>query len=233
MNLTKTNLLAILLTMSLGAMLLVLDVVVRYSYSKETAIEAAVGFAILLAVSGFLWRYRRHALRVLNEAALQPTLLLGTGLGLLWMMEISINNFIAPPLPARDIIDNLFWAVIALAILLFAGIQAYQRTSIISGIAAGLWSGSVSGLFACCMALAIIVFAMHLIEQDPLNVAEWAERGPGSSAPTLAAYFAFETFTGAFAHLLVLGVLMGGLLGVVGGVGGKGLKLAGGWLRRP
>jgi hypothetical protein len=40
----------------------------------------------------------------------------------------------------------------------------------------------------------------------------------------MAAYFAFETFAGAFGHLVVLKVAMGGLLGVLGGSIGKGIK---------
>jgi hypothetical protein len=38
-----------------------------------------------------------------------------------------------------------------------------------------------------------------------------------STAPTLAAYLAYETLAGAFLHLIVLGLGMGVLLGVAGG----------------
>jgi len=53
--------------------------------------------------------------------------------------------------------------------------------------------------------------------------AEWASRRSSSAAPAIAAYFAYETFAGAFLHLVILGVVMGVLLGGVGGPLGKSL----------
>ena len=88
----------------------------------------------------------------------------------------------------------------------------------------GTWSGFVSGLLACCMGLIVIVFGMHFILQDPLNLSEWARRGTGTNTPSMAAYFAFETLAGAFGHLFILGVGMGGPLGILGGSIGKGIK---------
>lgn len=153
-------------------------------------------------------------------------------LGLFWITEISINNFVAPPLPVRDIIDDVFWALIALSILAFAVSCAYRMERITTGIEVGIWSGFVSGSLACCMALSVIIFGMRFITHDPLNIAEWAVRGADSHAPSMAAYFAFETFAGAFLHLIVMGIAMGGLLGIVGGAIGKGARLAGRLIRR-
>ena len=202
-------------------MALVGVVALRYSYSSLSRIESVVGFLALLVVAGFLWLYHHRASQGINPTKRNSILFFGIILGLLWMVEISINNFIAPPLPARDIIDNVFWAVIAFSILIFSIVHAYQNDSLIRGIDAGIWSGFVSGLLACCMALLVIVFGMHFILHDPLNVSEWAGRGTSINAPSLAAYFAFETFAGAFGHLIILGVAMGGLLGVLGGIIGK------------
>ena len=67
------------------------------------------------------------------------------------------------------------------------------------------------------MALSLIVFGMRFIAQDPLNISEWAVCRADSGAPTMAAYFAYETFAGAFSHLIVLGIVMGCLLGLLGG----------------
>ena len=82
-----------------------------------------------------------------------------------------------------------------------------------------------SGAIACCMALSLIVFGMPFIVRDPLNSAEWAERGSTSGAPNMASYFAYQTFAGAFLHLVVLGVLMGALLGAFGGLVGRMIRL--------
>jgi hypothetical protein len=48
----------------------------------------------------------------------------------------------------------------------------------------------------------------------------------------MAAYFAYETLTGAFGHLVVLGIAMGGLLGIVGSVIGKGVRATRNWAGR-
>jgi hypothetical protein len=76
----------------------------------------------------------------------------------------------------------------------------------------------------------MIVFGMHFITHDPLNIAEWAVQQAGNNTPGMAAYFAFETFAGGFLHLLVLGIVMGALLGVAGGVIGKSASLV--WRRK-
>jgi len=196
-------------------------VAVLYSYDTLSMIESGIGFTILLATVGFLWFYRKRLNEPRNPVALDRTTIVGIVLGLLWFIEIGINNLIAPPLPLRDIIDNAFWAAIALAIFVLAIVSAYQTGSILHGMKVGAWSGLVSGLLACWTALSLIVFGIDFITRDPLNVAEWVVRGADTQAPTMAAYFAFETFAGAFLHLVVLGLVMGGLLGVIGGFIGE------------
>ncbi len=232
MNQTRTTLFSILFAVSIVGLALVPIVALLYSYSTLSAIESGAGFAILITVAGFLWLVRRRSGQRKDSRATHRAIPVGMILGLLWMVEISINNFVAPPLPARDFIDNIFWAVIALSILIFAILRAYQTDSLARAMEAGAWSGFVSGLLACCMALSIVVFGMRFLTQDPLNVAEWAEFGASSQAPTMAAYFAFETLAGAFGHLIVLGIVMGGLLGAVGGGLGKIIQRTGRWLRR-
>jgi hypothetical protein len=223
MNRTSYAVIFAIATISLA---LVPIIAVLYSYTTLSLVESGAGFIILLAISVFLWANRGGTSAPRDFTLLQSTTSAGIVLGMLWLVEISINNFIAPPLPARDIIDNLFWASIALSILVIAILSAYRATSVVQGIKAGAWSGFVSGLLACCAGLSMIVFAMPFITRDPLNIAEWSLRQAGSGAPTMAAYFAYETFAGAFLHLLILGLCMGGLLGIFGGVIGKIAGLA-------
>lgn len=198
-----------------------------YGYNALTWGVAGVGGLVLLGVGGGLWILGTRLKDMVVWQRVNWAIGIGLGLGVLWMVEIGINNFIAPPLPGRDIIDDVLWGLIALGILAFAIWQAYAGRRIWAGVEAGLWTGFVSGLLACGMALSMIVLGMYFITHDPLNVAEWADRGATSGAPTMAAYFAFETFAGAFLHLIVLGFGMGGLLGVVGGVFGRGAR----WVR--
>lgn len=226
MNSTSTPFYRMLIALSIIGALLIGIVAFRYSYSSSSAIESGAGLIVLLALTASLGLYRNRPSRHMNSAERNGVLCFGMILGLLWIVEISINNFIAPPLPARDMVDNIFWAIIALCILAFSIIRAYQKDSLVHGIEVGIWNGLVSGLMACCMALIMIVFGMRFILQDPLNASEWIERGAGMTAPNMAAYFAFETLAGALGHLILLGFIMGSLLGVVGGSLGRGIKLA-------
>ncbi len=223
----KTPQLTGLLIIALLSAVLVLAAGVTYSYSLLTAVEGGAGVLIMLGTAGFLRLYRHRVSRRGLSRATGQALRIGIALGLLWVTEIGINNLVAPPVPARDVIDNIFWGVIAFCILALAACQAHQADRLIQGIRAGLWSGFASGLLACGMALGIIVFGMKFITHDPLNVQEWAALGSRTAAPTMAAYFAYETLAGAFGHLLVLGLGMGGLLGMVGGAIGKGVRAAG------
>ena len=205
---------------------LVTIVALLYGYNSQALVVSAVAFCILLVVDAFLWRFQQRVSRAGYPGVSRQAIQIGMAIGLLWVIEISINNFIAPPLPARDTIDNLFWAAIAILIFMHALLCAYRANRFRSGLEAGFWSGSVSGALACGMALSMIVFGMHWITQDPLNITEWAARGAGVSAPGMAAYFAFETLAGALLHLVVLGTLMGLLLGGLAGLIGKVLRAA-------
>jgi hypothetical protein len=215
---------SLLVVLALIGLMLVCVVAFRYSYSRLSAIESVAGIITLLVVSVLLWLYRNRVGLHKGSKDNNQAIILGVILGFLWVIEISINNFMAPPLSARDIIDNIFWAIISLSILAFSILRAFQTNRFARGVEAGAWSGFVSGLMACCMALLVILFGMRFILQDPLNVAEWSMRAATADAPNMVAYFAFETFAGAFGHLIVLGVGLGAFLGALGGGIGKVLK---------
>ena len=149
----------------------------------------------------------------------------GLLLGLLWTIEISINNFIQPGLPARDIIDNIFWGTITLVLLIKIIRDVYQSNKIITGIKTGLWTGFSSGLVACLTALLIIVFCIKFIIKDPLNVKEWTDIKGLSYSREISVYFAYQTFAGAMLHLYILGLMFGLFYGILGGFLGKGFRL--------
>jgi hypothetical protein len=203
---------------------LVAVIALNYTYNAFSLTAAGIGFAVLLAAFGATWLITRATRQGEAPTTLDGITLLGLVLGLVWMIEIGINNVVAPPLPARDVIDNLFWALIALVILVASVMAAYRSGRLRAGVVAGTWSGFVSGVVACGTGLALVVFGMSLLVSDPASLAEWSSRAKGSTAPTMAAYFAYETFAGAFLHLVVLGVGMGFVLGAIGGILGMVVK---------
>lgn len=214
----------ILLCTLLLSAILVPVIALSYTYDTFSLTASGVGFAVLLAAFGATWLITRATRREDAPTALDKITLLGLVLGLVWVIEIGVNNVVAPPLPARDVIDNLFWALIALVILVASVMAAYRSGRLGPGIGAGTWSGFVSGVVACATALALVVFGMSLLVSDPVNLAEWSSRAKGSAAPTMAAYFAYETFAGAFLHLVALGIGMGLVLGTIGGMLGMAVK---------
>jgi len=215
------SLLTVLVVLAATCLVLAGAITALYAYDGGTYFGSVAGIAALLALGIALWFYRRRLLRlgdgpaVANVAA---AILVGMGLGMLWAVEIGINNILAPLLPVRDLVDDLFWGAVALAILGLAIYVGFKHHSLRRAVEAGAWSGLSSGLVACLAALVMIVFGMGYMTRDPVNLYEWAYQLKTITAPTMADYFAYQAFAGAFLHLLVLGIAMGALLGVVGGM---------------
>jgi cytochrome bd-type quinol oxidase subunit 2 len=212
---------SILLCILLLSELLVPWIAFHYAYDAFSRLAAGLGCAVLLAAFGATWLITRTTRQGEARTPLDKTTLFGLFLGLVWMIEIAFNNAVAPPLPARDIIDNVFWALIAIAIAVASAAAAYRSGRLSQGIRVGTWSGFVSGVVACGTGLALVVFGMPLLLSDPLNLAEWSNRAKDSTAPTMASYLAYETLAGAFLHLVVSGIGMGFVLGWIGGTLGK------------
>lgn len=207
----------------LGSLLLVLWTFFLYRGTNwplgVQGIEAVGAFVLLLAInlSLFLPKRKTADLNFFH----QKSVTLGLLTGLLWTIEIGMNNILQPGLPLRDILDDLFWAVIALIIVGASARYAYRTNEIRIGMKVGFWSGLSSGAVACLTGLFLVVAGMQFLLHDPLNNAEWSARGATSGAPNMATYFAYQTLAGALLHLVVLGAVMGIVLGLVGGAFGK------------
>jgi len=145
----------------------------------------------------------------------------GLYFGLIWTIEISMNNIIQPKLPLRDHLDNIFWGIIAVLVFYVSYKDAFHTRKVSAGIKAGFFSGFASGIVACLTGLILICFGMPLLMKDPVNVMEWTDMKGITKYPGMASYFAYQTFAGAIMHLIILGIIMGLLLGIIGGVTGK------------
>ncbi len=188
----------------------------HYPFGLEE-LECFVSIAVL-SVSILL--IKKFQIQI-SDSPSQRNTMLGILIGLLWTIEIGMNNIVQPQLPLRDHLDNIFWGIIACCILCVAIKDSFKTISIIKGIKAGFLSGFSSGVVACITALLLITFGMHLLLKDPINIAEWKNLNNSNQYPDMAVYFAYQTMAGAILHLVVLGAVMGLLLGIVGGILGK------------
>lgn len=148
----------------------------------------------------------------------------GIILGLLWTLEISVNNFFHPPLPGRDIFDDIIWAVIGIVILIVSTITSINAKKMVTGIKTGFWLGLGSGFAASVTALLFATVGIKFILSDPLVIEEWAGQA-ATQTMGMQTYFVYQTLAGAFLHLVVLGIGMGAVLGLLGGLIGKILKI--------
>jgi hypothetical protein len=211
----------ILRTIFILSILLIVIMFFQYRpYSWPLGYEAEGSFLSVIMLSGIivlLWKLRsRYA-----DKLQQKNVTIGLIFGILWIIEISINNFVQPGLPLRDNIDNIIFSIIAVMIFINSAMDAYHSDMFADGMKSGFWSGVASGAVACLAALALIVFGMKYIMLDPLNQKEWFDISEKSGSPSIDVYFAYQTFTGAIMHLFILGALMGAILGIFGGLAGK------------
>ena len=180
-----------------------------------------IALFMLTATTFLHWRLKERFISDLQTR----NVAIGLGFGLLWTIEISINNFIHPDIPLRDNIDNIIFSVIAILIFMKSTWDAYLHNNLYDGLRSGFWSGISSGAIACLTALALIIFGMKYILLDPLNLKEWSDIKSESKSSGMDVYFAYQTFTGAIMHLFILGALMGLVLGALGGVAGKTISI--------
>ena len=223
---------ASLLAGCIAASLLIGLVLLRYhspgGAAKSQVILGLVAIFVILALAAWLARWGTRPKTPAANYALRNGSAIGCALGLLWIIEISFNNFVPPAIStgaARAVVDNLFWGAIILGTIGGSIIGASRARNVFVGLRIGFWSGLVSGLLSCLMGLLLIVLWMPLLLRDPLLIAEFAARGPMSDAPDLAAYVAYETMAGAIGHLILLGIIMGSLCGLLGGLVGRTFAL--------
>jgi hypothetical protein len=220
-GLRNNLLLAVILILSL-----VLSVAIYFLYRPATWPFGSEPISCLLSVISFLILlvFLNGRKENGNNNIQDDNMRFGLFIGLLWTIEISFNNFIRPGLPLRDIVDNSFWALIALLILIRSFQESFKTGRIYDGIKSGFWTGMSSGAVACLSALMLIVFGMKFLLLDPLNIKEWVDTKGPIDTQEMKIYFAYQAFAGAIMHLYVLGIIMGLLLGSFGGISGKIFK---------
>ncbi|MBV9961545.1 MAG: hypothetical protein JO072_04805 [Parafilimonas sp.] len=202
----------------ISAVFTVLIFFIYHTSAWPLGLEALESLITFLSLIGFLISIQIFRNKLLTQ---ENNISKGLLIGLLWTVEIGMNNIIQPRLPLRDHLDNIFWAIIAVLIL-FVSVQASYKTNKFStGVFAGLFSGFASGAVACLTALTLILLGMHLLLTDAINIAEWKGLLNQEYYRNMSVYFAYQTMAGAIMHLIILGAVMGLLLGLIGGGIGK------------
>ncbi|MEI6683836.1 MAG: hypothetical protein WCO44_14490, partial [Bacteroidota bacterium] len=135
----------ILFGIILLSVLLVISICFLYHVSLwpvgTEALEWMVGVVSLLTTAVLLRIFQKRGVSPLRRRSVA----IGLVVGLLWTIEIGVNNLVRPGLPLRDIIDNIFWAVIALLILAASTREVILSNRSRDGVLAGFWSGIASG----------------------------------------------------------------------------------------
>jgi hypothetical protein len=202
------------------SVVLVLVVYFQYpAWEWSLRVEAGACLISLIILIGLILLIKKFENELSDKS--KKNLTAGFYFGLIWTIEISMNNIIQPGLPLRDHLDNIFWGIIAVLILYVSFKDAFSTKKIVAGIKAGFFSGFASGIVACLTALILICFGMKLLLKDPVNISEWSDMKGKTNYPDMASYFAYQTFAGAIMHLIILGIIMGLLLGIIGGLTGK------------
>lgn len=207
-----------------AALLLVVSILLRYpgdAFSRQRHLVFGLVAVLLLVTVGvcIVWveSVRRPNLHLAHN---RSGAIAGLITGSLWILEISFNNFVDPRIStgsARFVVDNTTWGLVALTMLIVSFARTLKTRRIGAGICTGFWAGLISGLIACVMGLLLVTVWMPFLLRDPLNIAEYAERGAAEHASDMATYVAYDVMGGAVGHLIVLGIIMGALLGTVGG----------------
>jgi hypothetical protein len=103
---------------------------------------------------------------------------------------------------------------------LLAGAVGAMRTGRIqTGAAVGFWSGLISGLITFLTLMLMTYLFMAAFQADPQNVHDFHQSGER----TLATLIVGDSLFASCAHLVVIGMLWGTVLGVVGAAVGLAL----------
>lgn len=138
----------------------------------------------------------------------------GPLVGALWIVEMAAGN-LAYDQGRWTLVPYYASTVAAVAVTgLAGGLAAHRSGRFWSGPLAGAWSGLASGLVGLATMAVLALAAMPVLRADPQNLAEF--RGAGDLDTAIAGDF----LAGGIMHLLVVGVLAGGVLGAIGGAAG-------------
>jgi len=202
---------------------------VTYGWLSTPGVDplSPMGAYLILVVYGGLGYTLAPYLHRLNRRLLGWIGLLGLLAGAMFLLEVALEYVVLPT-------DNTTWGLVeyggVLLVIFSAGLTVAARTGQFrQGVLAGLGSALVASLIFISVILAFFYAFRGTAQQVQVfraegNYADYASQG-GRDFST----FIMEDFFGAiFFHSLLL-PLVGGLLGVLGGLTGKGLaRLAAG-----
>lgn len=207
------------------ALLFNITTLIRYpADSAHLSYGVTLLFLLMSLVGGTMWLGWRVSSAQSVSARVSG---IGAGFffGMLWVLEIGFNHLpanVATP-TTTFLVDNGVWGLVAAGTFLLGAMSTRRSGQLTTGVQVGYWSGIISGLIACITGLLLVLFLMNLVVGDPHTNQEYALRGPSSGVSDIGTYFAYELLTGSVLHVLVLGIGMGTVMGVLGGLLGKGV----------
>ena len=188
-----------------------------------TPLDESIVFLVLLGVTslGYILfavlttRSRMPDVAVAARRGLQW----GALTGMFWLIEVLAGNL-------GDIHQT--WVMvayfggeyIAYGLPLIAALFGARSTGrVTTGIVSGLWSGMVGAIITFLGLMALTSLFMGVMQVRPDNIAEFHR----SNAPNIMTFLIGDALAGGINHLLLIGTLFSGILGVIGGFAGKAL----------
>ncbi len=135
----------------------------------------------------------------------------------LWMVELGAGN-LAPPGLLTLLAYRLSTAGVLVATVAGGLLGGLRRGRAGDGVAVGAWSGMLSGMVVCLLAIGPGVLARHVGTTDPQALAQF-RRSHASDLET----FVVGDFLAAGTNHLWIGLGLGALLGLAGGLAGAAI----------
>jgi hypothetical protein len=188
-----------------------------------TSLDDSIVFLVLLGIASlgyiliamFTTRSRMPDVAMATRRGLQW----GAITGIFWLIEVLAGN-LGDIHQAWVMVAYFGGALIAYGLpLITALIGARSTGRATAGIVIGLWSGMIGAIITFLGLMVLTALFMGVMQVRSDNIAEFHR----SNAPDIMTFLIGDALAGGINHLLLIGTLFSGILGVIGGFAGKAL----------